>query len=52
MKSWFWEGKTSAQSEEACCAPRVVAIHGFKEERSLLEWGFVIDLVQTSTSFD
>lgn len=52
MKSWFWEGKTRAQSEEACCAPRVVAIHGFKEERSLLEWGFVIDLVQTSTSFD
>lgn len=47
MKSWFWEGKTRAQAGEGCCAPRVCALHGFKEEHALLEWGWVIDLVQT-----
>eukprot|EP00793_Prasinoderma_coloniale_P004006 PRCOL_00006848-RA len=42
-RTWFWDGKTREQSLENCCAPRIAAIHGFARERTLLEWGWVID---------
>ena len=43
-RTWFWDGKTREQSLENCCAPRIAAIHGFARERTLLEWGWVIDV--------